>query len=81
MTGILTGPGFLKSCMTESRESSDRWVATVGRGGLMRGPPGEQTSGSLLAVSRGEMRKQNKYAENLVATSTRKISEATNFLF
>ena len=27
------------------------------------------------------MRKQNKYAENLVATSTRKISEATNFLF
>ena len=31
-----------------SRESSDRWVATVGRGGLMRGPPGEQTSGSLL---------------------------------
>lgn len=34
--------------MEESRESSDRWVATVGRGGLMRGPPSEQTSGSLL---------------------------------
>ena len=35
-----------------SRESSDRWVATVGRGGLMLGPPGEQTSGSLLYCER-----------------------------
>ena len=38
----------LYAFVSRSRESSDRWVATVGRGGLMRGPPGEQTSGSLL---------------------------------
>ena len=37
-----------RASFIESRESSDRWVATVGRGGLMLGPPGEQTSGSLL---------------------------------